>query len=118
MTRNDSTQIALSTKVPFDIGPIHFVGIGGIGMSGIAEMLLNLGYSVQGSDMRENANVARLRSKGANIFIGQKAEQVTGAGAIVMSTAIPLDNVEIVEAKRLQIPVCLLYTSPSPRDRG
>ena len=105
MTRNDSTQIALSTKVPFDIGPIHFVGIGGIGMSGIAEMLLNLGYSVQGSDMRENANVARLRSKGANIFIGQKAEQVMGAGAIVMSTAIPLDNVEIVEAKRLQIPV-------------
>ena len=55
--------------------------------------------------MRENANVARLRSKGANIFIGQKAEQVLGAGAIVMSTAIPLDNVEIVEAKRLQIPV-------------
>ena len=105
MTRNDSAKIALATKVPFDIGPIHFVGIGGIGMSGIAEMLLNLGYSVQGSDMRENANVARLRSKGANIFIGQKAEQVLGAGAIVMSTAIPLDNVEIVEAKRLQIPV-------------
>jgi len=102
MTHNES---ALSTKVPFDIGPIHFVGIGGIGMSGIAEMLLNLGYEVQGSDLRENPNVARLRGKGANIFIGQKAEQVMGAGAIVMSTAIPLDNVEIVEAKRLQIPV-------------
>ena len=105
MTRDNSAQIALSTKVPFDIGPIHFVGIGGIGMSGIAEMLLNLGYDVQGSDLRENPNVARLRGKGAKVFIGQKGEQVTGAGAIVMSTAIPLDNVEIVEARRQQIPV-------------
>ena len=107
VSRNSSphSNTALATKVPFDIGPIHFVGIGGIGMSGIAEVLLNLGYDVQGSDMRENSNVVRLRKAGANIFIGQKAEQVGGAGAIVMSTAIPLDNVEIVEGKRLQIPI-------------
>ncbi len=107
MTRDPSvhTASALATKVPFDIGPIHFVGIGGIGMSGIAEVLLNLGYDVQGSDLRENPNVARLRKVGAKIFIGQKAEQVKGAGAIVMSTAIPLDNVELTAARQLQIPI-------------
>ena len=102
MTRN---KIALATKVPFDIGPIHFVGIGGIGMSGIAEVLLNLGYNVQGSDTRENPNVERLRKAGATIFIGQKAEQVGGVGAVVMSTAIPLDNVELVAAREQQIPI-------------
>jgi len=105
MTRDNSAPSALATKVPFDIGPIHFVGIGGIGMSGIAEVLLNLGYDVQGSDLRENPNVTRLRKAGAKIFIGQKAEQVEGAGAIVMSTAIPLDNVELAAARRQQIPI-------------
>jgi UDP-N-acetylmuramate--alanine ligase len=105
MTRNNSSASALATKVPFDIGPIHFVGIGGIGMSGIAEVLLNLGYDVQGSDLRENPNVLRLRKAGAQVFIGQKAEQVEGAGAIVMSTAIPMDNVELAAARSLQIPI-------------
>jgi len=96
---------AMATKVPFDTGPIHFVGIGGIGMSGIAEVMLNLGYTVQGSDLRENPNVKRLKKLGATIFIGQKAEQVRGAGAIVMSSAIKADNPELVEARARSIPV-------------
>ncbi len=96
---------AMATKVPFDTGPIHFVGIGGIGMSGIAEVMLNLGYQVQGSDIRENPNVTRLRERGANIFIGQKAEQVHGAGAVVMSSAIKPDNPELKEARARSIPV-------------
>lgn len=92
-------------QMPFEIGPVHFVGIGGIGMSGIAEVMLNLGYTVQGSDIRENEIVKRLKKLGATIYIGQKAEQVHGAGAIVVSTAIPQDNVEMVEARSLAIPV-------------
>jgi UDP-N-acetylmuramate--alanine ligase len=95
----------LATKVPFDLGPIHFVGIGGIGMSGIAEVMLNLGYVVQGSDMRESAITERLKSLGATILIGQKAEQVMGAGAIVMSSAIKQDNPELIEARARAIPV-------------
>jgi len=98
-------QKALATKVPFDLGPIHFVGIGGIGMSGIAEVMLNLGYQVQGSDARESTNTARLKRLGAEIFIGQKAEQVIGAGAIVMSSAIKADNPELMEARARSIPV-------------
>ncbi|MEP1231687.1 MAG: UDP-N-acetylmuramate--L-alanine ligase [Litorimonas sp.] len=98
-------QKALVTKVPFDLGPIHFVGIGGIGMSGIAEVMLNLGYQVQGSDMRESAITERLKKLGATIFIGQKSEQVIGAGAIVMSSAIKADNSELVEARARSIPV-------------
>ncbi len=104
MVKPDAAK-AMATKVPFDTGPIHFVGIGGIGMSGIAEVMLNLGYTVQGSDLRENPNVKRLRDLGATIFIGQKAEQVRGAGAIVMSSAIKADNPELVEARTRSIPV-------------
>lgn len=95
----------LATKVPFDMGPIHFVGIGGIGMSGIAEVMLNLGYPVQGSDMRDTAITQRLEALGATVFMGQKAEQVVGAGAIVMSSAIKADNPELVEARARFIPV-------------
>ena len=95
----------MKPSLPFEPGPIHFVGIGGIGMSGIAEVMLTLGYTVQGSDMRENPNVARLRKLGAAIFIGQKSEQVHGAGAIVMSSAIKADNPELVEARARAIPV-------------
>jgi UDP-N-acetylmuramate--alanine ligase len=87
------------------MGPIHFVGIGGIGMSGIAEVMLNLGCQVQGSDMRESAITERLKTLGATIFIGQKAEQVVGAGAIVMSSAIKPDNPELVEARKRSVPV-------------
>jgi len=95
----------MHTQMPFETGPIHFVGIGGIGMSGIAEVMLNLGYQVQGSDMRENPNVVRLKKLGANIFIGHKAEQVHGAGALVVSSAITSDNVELIESRSLSIPV-------------
>ncbi len=66
-------------RLPREIGPIHFVGIGGIGMSGIAEVLCNLGYTVQGSDASEGANVTRLRDKGITVSVGHKAENVAGA---------------------------------------
>jgi len=102
---NKLKQKSLATKVPFDLGPIHFVGIGGIGMSGIAEVMLNLGYQVQGSDMKESAITERLKKLGATIFIGQKSEQVTNAGAIVMSSAIKPDNAELIEARARSIPV-------------
>lgn len=90
---------------PLEFGTLHFVGIGGIGMSGIAEVLLNMGYSVQGSDIAENANVKRLRRLGAEVRIGQRAENVEGVAAIVVSTAIKPDNPEVVAARELNIPV-------------
>jgi len=92
-------------SIPFDIGMIHFVGIGGIGMSGIAEVLHNLGYSVQGSDMADNANVARLREHGIKVMIGQKAENLGDAKVIVVSTAIKADNPEVVAARKRHLPV-------------
>ena len=90
---------------PFDLGPVHFVGIGGIGMSGIAEVMLNLGYRVQGSDIRENANVERLRGQGARVFIGHAPDNVDGAGAVVISTAIKAGNPEVDAARARGIPV-------------
>ncbi|PHR92105.1 MAG: UDP-N-acetylmuramate--L-alanine ligase [Robiginitomaculum sp.] len=95
----------MQTQMPFETGPVHFVGIGGIGMSGIAEVMINLGYQVQGSDISENANVLRLKKLGATIYTGHEAEQVHGAGAIVVSSAIAQDNPELVEARALAIPV-------------
>jgi UDP-N-acetylmuramate--alanine ligase len=94
-----------SAALPFPVGPVHFVGIGGIGMSGIAEVMLNLGYEVQGSDIKANPNVERLRGKGATVAIGHAAENVTGAGAIVVSSAIRADNPELVAARASKIPV-------------
>ena len=92
-------------KLPREIGPIHFVGIGGIGMSGIAEVLINLGYTVQGSDASDNANVKRLRDKGAKVTIGHKAENVDGAEVLVVSSAIKRDNPELVAAREKRLPV-------------
>jgi UDP-N-acetylmuramate--alanine ligase len=92
-------------KLPRDIGPIHFVGIGGIGMSGIAEVLVNLGYSVQGSDVAENANVKRLRDKGVSVAIGHKAENLDGADVVVVSSAIKRDNPELAAARAKRLPV-------------
>jgi UDP-N-acetylmuramate--alanine ligase len=92
-------------RLPREIGPIHFVGIGGIGMSGIAEVLCNLGYTVQGSDASESANVARLRGKGIKIAIGHAAENVAGADVLVVSTAIKRDNPELMAARTQRIPV-------------
>lgn len=92
-------------KLPPELGSIHFVGIGGIGMSGIAEVLINQGYQVQGSDAAENANVIRLREKGAKISIGHAAENVEGAEVVVVSTAIQRDNVELLAAREKRLPV-------------
>src|SRR6516225_5113899 len=92
-------------KLPRDIGPVHFVGIGGIGMSGIAEVLANLGYSVTGSDVADNANVKRLRDKGVKIVIGHKAENTNGADVVVVSTAIQRDNPELMAARAKRLPV-------------
>lgn len=92
-------------KLPRELGPIHFVGIGGIGMSGIAEVLINLGYKVQGSDAAENANVKRLRDKGATVHIGHHARNLGQAEVVVVSTAIKRDNPELVAAREKRLPV-------------
>ena len=92
-------------RLPLDIGMIHFVGIGGIGMSGIAEILHNLGYQVQGSDNAENANVLRLRGLGIPVEIGQRAENLGEARVVVVSSAIKPDNPEVVEARARFLPV-------------
>ena len=91
---------------PFDLGPVHFVGIGGIGMSGIAEIMLKIGYQVTGSDAKASANTERLEKQGAKIFIGHDAAHVTeGVCALVYSTAVKPDNPEMVEARRRRIPL-------------
>lgn len=92
-------------KMPQDIGPIHFVGIGGIGMSGIAEVLNNLGYRVQGSDMADSANVQRLKTKGISVSIGHATENLGEARVLVVSSAIKPDNPELQAARDRMIPV-------------
>jgi UDP-N-acetylmuramate--alanine ligase len=91
--------------LPLNIGPIHFVGIGGIGMSGIAEVLHNLGYVVQGSDIAEGYNIDRLREAGINVMIGHDAANLGTAQVIVTSTAVKRDNPEVVAARSRLIPV-------------
>jgi UDP-N-acetylmuramate--alanine ligase len=91
--------------LPLDIGTIHFVGIGGIGMSGIAEIMANLGYSVQGSDIADNANVQRLRSMGIKVDVGHDENNIEGAQVIVVSSAIKDDNPELAAARTRFIPV-------------
>ena len=93
------------TALPLDIGAIHFVGIGGIGMSGIAEVMLNLGYRVQGSDLRESPIVQRLRDLGAVVHIGQKAENLGEARVVVISSAIKAGNPELDAARAQALPV-------------
>ncbi len=92
-------------KPPEDIGLIHFIGIGGIGMSGIAEVLKALGYAVQGSDISDNANVRRLREMGVPVFVGHAAENLGDAHIVVISTAIRPDNPELVAARERFLPV-------------
>lgn len=87
------------------IGVIHFIGVGGVGMGGIAEVMLNLGFRVSGSDLNSNALTARLESLGANVFIGHKAEQVEQADAVVVSTAVPENNPELIRARELRLPI-------------
>ena len=91
--------------LPLSIGTIHFVGIGGIGMSGIAEVLRNLGYTVQGSDLAENANVKRLRELGIKVFVGHRGENIAGAAVVVVSSAVKRDNPEVVAARAALVPV-------------
>jgi UDP-N-acetylmuramate--alanine ligase len=91
--------------MPLDIGLIHFVGIGGIGMSGIAEILHNLGYQVQGSDIAESANVKRLRELGIEVHIGHAADNVAGAKVVVISSAVKADNPEVRAARERFVPV-------------
>jgi UDP-N-acetylmuramate--alanine ligase len=92
-------------KLPRNIGPVHFVGIGGIGMSGIAEVLANLGYTVTGSDVSDSANVKRLRDKGIKVAIGHEAGNIDGADVIVVSSAIKPDNPELIAARAKRLPV-------------
>ena len=92
-------------RIPFDIGPIHFVGIGGIGMSGIAEVLWNLGYKVQGSDVSSGATVERLKSLGIPIYIEHEAANIGEAAVVVVSTAIKAGNPEVDAARARRIPV-------------
>ena len=87
------------------IGTIHFIGIGGIGMSGIAEVLMNLGFSVAGSDIVENNNIARLRAKNITVTIGHNKENIDDKAIVVISSAIKVNNEELVEARRLRIPI-------------
>jgi UDP-N-acetylmuramate--alanine ligase len=91
--------------LPLDIGTIHFVGIGGIGMSGIAEILHNLGYQVQGSDVADGANVRRLQGLGIPVMIGHRAENLGNAQVIVVSSAVKKDNPEILAARSRLLPV-------------
>src|SRR5712671_2975763 len=92
-------------SLPGSIGPLHFVGIGGIGMSGIAEVLHNLGYRVQGSDLAESANTKRLTELGIRVAIGHRAENLDAAEVIVVSSAVKPDNPEVVAARARRLPV-------------
>ena len=92
-------------KLPRDIGPIHFVGIGGIGMSGIAEVLANQNYRVRGSDVADSANVQRLRERGIEVAVGHAAANLDDAAVVVVSSAIKRDNPELVEARERGLPV-------------
>lgn len=94
-----------ATKLPMELGPIHFVGIGGIGMSGIAEVLMTLGYTVQGSDARASKITDRLVTLGATFFEGQSAGNLGEAAVVVISSAIKKGNPELEEARRRKLPV-------------
>jgi len=93
------------TALPLDIGPIHFVGIGGIGMSGIAEVMLNLGYTVQGSDQKDSPILERLRDLGATIFVGHDAAHLGDARVVVISSAVKRGNAELDAARARALPV-------------
>ncbi len=96
---------AAATKLPTDVGPIHFVGIGGIGMSGIAEVLLNHGYTVQGSDLKATKITDRLVKLGVTVFEGQRAENIENAEVVVISSAIKTGNAELDAARLHGLPI-------------
>jgi UDP-N-acetylmuramate--alanine ligase len=97
--------LPVSHKLPLDVGILHFIGIGGIGMSGIAEVLHNLGYKVQGSDASDSYNTQRLKDLGIQVFIGHKAEHVENASVVVVSSAIKSENPEMAAARASRLPV-------------
>ncbi|WP_371036739.1 UDP-N-acetylmuramate--L-alanine ligase [Rhodosalinus sp. FB01] len=97
--------MSAATKLPTDVGPIHFVGIGGIGMSGIAEVLVNHGYTVQGSDLKQSPITERLAGMGVRVFEGQRAGNLDDAEVVVISSAIKPGNAELDEARRRGLPV-------------
>tara|TARA_B100001121_G_scaffold127165_1_gene111407 strand:- start:58 stop:1461 length:1404 start_codon:yes stop_codon:yes gene_type:complete len=97
--------MSVSTKFPVEIGPIHFIGIGGIGMSGIAEILINQGYTVQGSDLKETEITSRLERMGASIKIGHNKNNLMNVAVVVISSAINSDNPELNYARSAGLPV-------------
>src|SRR6267142_2335483 len=101
----NAVKISAPTRVPISIGAIHFIGIGGIGMSGIAEVMHTLGYRVQGSDLTESPNVKRLRSLGIPVSIGQRAENLGESQVVVYSSAVKPDNVEFDAARAAGLPI-------------
>lgn len=101
----DSFVMNAATKLPTQLGPIHFTGIGGIGMSGIAEVLLTHGYTVQGSDLKPSKITERLERLGAKIFIGQVGENLADAEVVVISSAIKPGNPELETARARGLPV-------------
>jgi UDP-N-acetylmuramate--alanine ligase len=102
---NNITPLHNKTRIPLAVGPIHFIGIGGIGMSGIAEILHHLGYKVQGTDQAENYNVKRLRERGIKVAIGHEARHLGDAAVVVISSAIKKDNAELAAARERHLPV-------------
>jgi UDP-N-acetylmuramate--alanine ligase len=94
-----------TNSIPLDIGAVHIVGIGGIGMSGIAEVLAHWGHKVQGSDAKDGANLVRLRKAGIKVFVGHAATHVAEAGIVLISSAVKADNVEVTAARDLGTPV-------------
>src|SRR5438270_13016912 len=92
-------------SLPESIGPIHFVGIGGIGMSGIAEVLHNLGYRVQGSDLAESANTRRLAGLGIPVMVGHSGDNLGEAKVVVVSSAVKSDNPEVLAARTRRLPI-------------
>lgn len=105
MNQSPIRPFPVAKTMSLDVGLLHFVGIGGIGMSGIAEVLHNLGYQVQGSDVSDSANVERLRALGIEVMIGHEAAHVQDAAVVVISSAVKADNPEVAEARNLRIPV-------------
>ncbi len=98
-------SLPIAHRMPLSVGTLHFVGIGGIGMSGIAEVLHNLGYRVQGSDASDSYNTQRLKKLGINVFIGHKAEHVADASVVVISSAIKPENPEMQAARAARLPI-------------
>jgi UDP-N-acetylmuramate--alanine ligase len=105
MNRSLIRSFPVSQRMSLDVGRLHFVGIGGIGMSGIAEVLHNLGYQVQGSDMSDSANLDRLRGLGIEVFVGHDAAHVEHADVVVISSAVKPQNPEVMAAREKRIPV-------------